>query len=788
MIKYAIIFLIILANTATAEVIALRGGEHDSFTRLVVDLPVGRDWQIGRTATGYVFDTGLATDSFDLSRAFDRIPRDRIVALGPAAGSGQLAIDMTCDCHAQAFLWRPDQLVIDIVDGPAPGDAPFEVALFAMPILSVMQSAPAERVLPLIMTPNVVSEYQSGPTEPSLPATMTDQAETAIVPGIAEGQRISEAEQAIIESFARAASQGLLDVAAATVAPDESGDHGEENETMSDYAVSEAPIPEPESHAVVSAGSPTMQTSGLAAFEMAPSNLTQPGITARTSVDRVAPLIGTTGQTDPEGAACLDGELVNTDDWGDERDYSTQIAERLGALTTEFDAYPDGAVEALARTYLYFGFGREAIQALELDGRDSQERRVLTALAYLIDMEPDLTGIFAAQLGCATPTAVWTALARGTLDDTQESERSAASQGFRGLPPMVRGHLGARLAQIFLDFGDSESAETIMETARGELTADSVQTDLTIAEIALETEGPEAAIEVLTVLAEEDTRATPEGLVELIDLTLSEGRPVATDMIELAATMHFENRGEAVAADLIRVQAEALIANDAFPQAFDLLQGDTTPMTEQTLAQLRAEAVLALTDRATDSAFLNFAFNDLPLTYSATVENAVAARLVGLGFADRAAVLLITPAVGADDRDRRYLRAEIAVILGQFDAVDGLLGGLSDPRAGAILAQALAGQGDFTAAISTQQTLPGAIADPAEAWRAGDWATLENSDDSLLRAASDAVQTGAAGVNAAAPLASGRALLDEATQTRDLAGQLLERFVVDPAPVEPANN
>ena len=129
--RIVLVLLVLFANAAAAEVISVRSGDHPTFTRLVLAIPVGRDWRLGRQGTGYAIDTGDVTDTFELAVAFEKIQRTRVAALTQGAVPGRLQIDLACACHAQAFLWQPDRVVIDIVEGPAPADSPYELALDA---------------------------------------------------------------------------------------------------------------------------------------------------------------------------------------------------------------------------------------------------------------------------------------------------------------------------------------------------------------------------------------------------------------------------------------------------------------------------------------------------------------------------------------------------------------------------------------------------------------------------------------------------------------------------------
>lgn len=825
MIRCAFALLLLIASQTQADVIRVQTGDHPGFTRLVLAIPAGRDWHLGRQGDGYLFETGNPTDSFGLESAFDIIGRERVAGLDLAARPGGLNITLACTCHATAFRWQTAWVVVDIVDGPPPAGSPYEGTIDVDDEMGPTATQTADSSLrdyTIALPTRGLTNFTLDPAAPStqpaamslvLPLVMAGHSEVdlpaIIPPGLrvtpnvvgaeapthpAQDDQISVTEQAIIESFARAASQGLLDISAA---PEHRSDPslGPVAQPALPHGLGTAenadPITATESHGDLTAtpphpveGAPSM----LAGFDLQAADPNQPGIISHTSVDRELPPVDQTDASTAAGNSCLDESLLNVQDWGDERDFSTQIGESLSMLTTEFDVYPDGAVEDLVRNYIYFGFGSEALQALDLDGADSQPRRVMAAMAHITDEEPDPSGLFDSQLGCATQAAIWTVLSRQSLEGTTEAERIAAIAGFRTLPPMLRGHLGVKLAQIFVNFGDPESAKTILEAARGHVTADRATTDVTAAEITLETLGAEAAIPELGEMAAADIRLTPDALVQLINLTLDAGKSLDPSLISLADSMLYEHRGEVIGAALIAAEARALTAEGAYSQAFALLDGDVAPMAYDQLATLRSTAILDLTNRADDPAFLNFAFDALPETGNAKIENAVATRLLALGFAERAGALLTNPALGAEARDRRYIEADIALALGDFEGVERILGGMSDPRAADIKARGLTAQGDFAAASSAQNALPGAATDPAGAWRAGEWSVLEQSEDPLLRAASDAVLSSPEALDPETPLAASRALLDQATATQDLAGQLLDRFAVEPATAEPAAN
>lgn len=123
--------LLLLPLPAAAEQVVLRSGEHPGFSRLVVPLAAPSGWRFGRTATGYRLALDRPGVSFDPSRVYDLIPRQRIAAIAAPATGGVLDLTVSCACHAEVFDYGQNKLVIDIRSGPAPANSPFETPFAA---------------------------------------------------------------------------------------------------------------------------------------------------------------------------------------------------------------------------------------------------------------------------------------------------------------------------------------------------------------------------------------------------------------------------------------------------------------------------------------------------------------------------------------------------------------------------------------------------------------------------------------------------------------------------------
>ncbi|HEX9857991.1 MAG TPA: hypothetical protein VGA75_06510, partial [Paracoccaceae bacterium] len=152
--KALIVALILLLaplapGRAAAQVIAVKSGEHDTFTRLVLETGAPVGWALGRTTDGYELRLDRDGFRFDLSQIYRRVPRHRLAAIWVDPASGTLHLGIGCACHALPFEFRPGIVVIDLRDGPPPAGSSFEQAFEqALARKTPAPSAPADRPQP----------------------------------------------------------------------------------------------------------------------------------------------------------------------------------------------------------------------------------------------------------------------------------------------------------------------------------------------------------------------------------------------------------------------------------------------------------------------------------------------------------------------------------------------------------------------------------------------------------------------------------------------------------------
>lgn len=728
--------LFCLTGAVQAEVVRVRSGEHADFSRLVFEFgePIG--WELNPADDGYAIRLARQDVSFDLSRVFRLIPRDRIQAVTATAGTGLITLQSDCDCHADAFEISPGKLVVDIKDGPGPEPLP-ETASAVLPV-NGHPSAAATEVLtrpPLTLIGGFLDTNPAETTPASSPLSEHQ------LPQAASGASAAELQKMLLQELGRAAAQGLVeaDVAPPPVpapiapAPDRTQPH---------------PPPEPP-------GPP-----GL------------PGIRIETSVDRAGGDAARPPSTE-RGDACLPRRVLDIATWGDDRPAAAQIGEARSALVGEFDAVGADELRHLIRSYLYFGFGAEAKAVAGSFPVALDEGPVLRAIAEIMDdgaaSDPAL---FAGQLGCDSQVALWAALSVPKLSRGEQVDRDAIVSAFSALPLHLRRHLGPGLARRFIDAGDRETATRLhnaITRAAGDHGAGAALTEarLDIASGELDTAAP-----ALRRIVAEDGALSPEALIDLLEAQIAaEEVPLKADLAT-AQALAYERRGGETGRRLMRAFIRGSALSGDFDAAFEAL--DRMPLPAD--PDLRDDTMRRLVDAGSDLAFLSWVFVDADRRdLSGRTALAAADRLTALGFPDQADSVL-PPLHARDAPELRQVRARIALARGDWVAALELLDGLPGVAADALRGTALQGLGRLTEAQQHFQAADDEAALDQVTWQTGDWAEVAERGRAAQKAwARLRLQRpeGPAAPTAEPSLGHARALLKQSTDARRIVAALL---------------
>ncbi|MFW8593765.1 hypothetical protein [Cribrihabitans neustonicus] len=722
----AIAAALAVAGPVQAQTIVARSGEHGSFSRLVMRLPDGADWsltQSGRTAT---LNLDAPAAVFDTSRVFNLIPRTRLQALEQAAPGQPLRMQLGCECDLRSFVQRDGYLVIDIRDGKnGPEREPAEpeprtAGGGILPLISATPAASGYRFnLPnsaiadarqalgralssrspgrAAAAPAPVAPAPAAAPPPAQPASGAQQAQlgavlplspaaAAISPKPAEAAGASVAvptagllmdleeseraaavrasEQRLLQQLGRAANQGLLtitgDAIANAVSPDGLDPMGRANRPL-----------DPLGHIAVTS-----------------------------AIDRETGLMPDPVDASAQAEHCLPASAVAVQNWGSDQPFSQQVGPLRSALVREFDDVNPAGVMALARIYLYFGFGAEARSLMELlpeARRDPQALAILEPLSLLLDGVPLPEGHpFAGQQTCDGNSALWGALADGALRKSANTD--AIQQSFAQLPTHLRVHLGPRLSTMFAQAGEHHMAEAVLRSV-GRTGVEDVP-EINLAEAALaELEGDtERLAEELTSEVAERTGNAPAALIELVELSYKERKALTPDVPDLVASYELENRETPLGGELRQAQIAALALTGQFDDAFQEVEKLSRRDGPAARAQALEPLMTLLAERADDVRFLQYALvfsAQASAAEAAPVAPVVARRLLDLGFAEQAQMLLNKLALEPGNETRRLMMAEAALALGKPHRALVELMGLDGSEANRLRAEALWRNGEY---------------------------------------------------------------------------------------------
>lgn len=719
---------------ANAEPVALRTGEHRDFTRIVAFVPENVDWRIGRNSDGYVLRLPVS-DGYDLDGFFDLIPRSRIKGVSQRSDRGDLLLEVDCVCNIRASLLRPTVLVIDVRDGPPLRRSSFELALPGPSVTANSEAVPPQpyrvarnQLLPLFP----VAETPSLPdlVAPDMPPDPFEVQEPAD-PDTPQ-MDIAALEQSITQSLARGLTSGVLE--GAPTLDQENSD-----------------------------GAPT---DGLAALA---EQVSLPGVASRASTDPLADTTAMPADVTQDGRLCLPDHYFAFATWGDGRSFFDQIAEARATLVNEAGAVEETAVVALAKLYLHFGFGREAIQTLRLDGAQSQKRQVLHTLAAILDGDRIAGVPLNGQVSCPSDVALWAMLANEDPPFDAQVDRVAALRAFKGLPGPVQDAVGARLSERFLQIGDLDAASQVL-AAKSSTASKQVEASLAAASLSAALGETVQARQSIVDVVQSDPRATPAAMIRFFEQGIADGSAFVADDFLLADTLRFEQAGTQAAADLATAQVKAYTAAARYEAAHTLLQSAEQEIGPEVHARLSAANWTQAAAQMPDAPFLALIWSEAANVRDPMAQNAVASRLVDIGFPDRALAVLTGPADSTVAEERKIIRARAEIALGRPDLAEEVLRDVDIEPAQALrdAAASLRRSLDFQAETVAEQ-------DPVLA--APD--VFSQPDDGALEVVTEIVtQREPTELDTDVPLTEGRALLERSARSRETLEALLERFAV----------
>lgn len=727
MARLLLIWIFLTTLTATpmaAAPVAVTSGDHDGFTRLVLDFGQSVDWQVGRTPDGYALQLrtvpGGLPQPYDLTKVFDLIGKDRLAAIWADPKTSQLNIGIACACHAIPFEFRPGILVIDLRDGAPPKGSSFELALDGAPVPAldakpVSRPRPRPQVLapPYDWTNRALADLKR---PPAVPARQFSDLAVAVGDPILQSLR-----DALLLNLSRGAAMGVVDLALPSTNP--KGD--------------------------LAAVDPTMARIALGALP------------------RIAMAAGLPDHRDvaAKGESCPTADQLALSSWGSDAPILVQMSAPAPGLVTEFDLPDPAAIAVAVRFQLFAGFGVESRQLLRAFAVQVPDTALLTSLGYILDQDSDPDPAFRGLAACDSPAALWAVLSDPALTPDDTVNKNAVLRAFSQLPLHLRRHLGPGLAQRFLDLGDDRSAMTIRNAITRAPGDAGSQVGLMEAAIATAQGDPAAAEARLTAVLADAGQQAPAALVALANARVAQNLAVDPELVSALESVLREQTDTDQQALTRRALVVARAASGDFDRAFADLAG--SPDAAEDLWRILAKI-------GSDQAVLLHAIlpagQEIPRV-DPEIMPALATRLLGFGMADQALRW-----VQGNAAQNRLLLAQIHLARRDGQAALTALADLSDPTAIALRASALSLLDDNSAAAQTYTGLGDTDAARRAHARARDWPQIAAlSPDNWGAAVKSLSSTPAAGTAApaAASLARGRQIATAAAQTRtDIAALL----------------
>ena len=773
MLRTATAMLALMGATAHAAPVEVRSGEHEDFTRIIVDLPARTDVRINQDDTRVIVTLGNKSAEFDLRPVFDKIPRDRLQDITSGPEPGSLALELGCACVVTSFWHGLSLLVLDIRPGtPEPLSVPATPAQSgttaltdqknrkSAPGVSTLQPARATFAGTLFAAQFPEAAETSDTAPGNEPAEPPDPANTDTLTDDA----LRQSRDRLLRQIGRAASQGLL--------------------------TPKSTLPEPQLPGrETAAQAARLSAGGQTRPEPLRGIATNINLRAESSVDRDFATWRALNSAMPDGSACLPPRQIDVAAWGSDAGFGAQIGPIRARLSGEFDRTNQQAVEELVRLYLYFGFGAEASRTLRLLPPENGNLPVFKALANIMENGvASQPSALAAQLACDGPAALWSALSYPGLPADQPADTDAILLGFAALPPHLRSQLGPDLSRRLAQAGHREAASGLLRILNRSPATKTARADLASADLALD-KGPSAAADAtLQSIAESGEPSSVKALTRLVENRFAAGEDISFEQAQLVGAYAHERRGAEDFPVYFTTYITALAASGAYDLARDEIARLGNEANAESVRISRSRLVDRLTKGGDDVSFLKQMLaqdEDDIRGLDAQVANAASDRLLSLGFPESAQKLVVTVVEGSLARERRILRARAALALDRPRQAEAELLGLDGKDINRLRAEARSRVGQYGAAY--QLFASGDLPQRAmrEAWLDGNWNVLRGSEDPAIAAVAQLAGADAAEQTTAPDigvLAQNRQLLDQSNATRETVTALLQALTLPDTP------
>jgi len=510
-----LVCLLFFRCVAFAQSTVVQSGAHEGFDRLVFASGEADSWQI-RTNGETVVATGKGVQEFDISRIFDLIDRSRIVEVNAESGS-QISLQLSCDCLVRMFKHRENFVVLDVLDSEPDVRIASAVEKNESPGGETKaRLKQSDQVLPLV--------FGVGPLDPE----NGDQVEQGLDETADFSLDAAQVRDRIARQISGASSQGLLDPIN-TVLP----------KSRPQPLVDE--IAESENDDLTPIFSPEL------------------GVSAHTSLDELSSMLGAANRRSID-SLCAPSFSVEINSWSKTKSFSDGLGELRANDTSSSDSARIERTLSLARFYLYFGFGSEAIAHLDLVEGYDVEKVFLVQLASFFEQPNEwYSHFFARYAKCGNITELWAFLTSEQTEKITNARATALVARFQGLSNPLQRHLGPVFVKRLGISGATDVANALAETTSKIVPEAITELELTQAEILISQNEISEARELISKIGNRNNLTTVRGFLQSVALSLSEGETPLPSDIALLDSYAREYRNTDISGDLLELSALARV-------------------------------------------------------------------------------------------------------------------------------------------------------------------------------------------------------------------------------------
>lgn len=776
----ALILMLFSGHGAWAQTVVVRAGEHADFTRIVFNVPDRMDVALTYSDRGIDLRFDREGLVFSTDSVFDLIPTTRLTAIEArtqASSEGEplpnetnaetdrrdrpvVMLSLACRCDIQTS-WAGDRaFVVDIRD-----ETVLSAALFAVPELE--RQARPDAVLQLNPAASPEIRPANAGNRPVRPANQTNATPTTAAPErqtdtarqpmsetekpgvgsvaflIADAQerlqelraaqasgptqysdRVRDSQGAILQQIGRAATQGLLEPRAELL-PD-----------VGDIEMGES-APSPDVVQTTRANEQMMDKGPAEGMSEPANNIT---INAQTSMDQAMSERLNIAMQDGQTPGCMNPARVDAAAWAKDAPFIDQIGALRSDIIGEFDQPVPGAIKKLARFYVHFGFGAEAAQVMTMLPKEAQPDAALLAMVNILEEGHDgANSVLGGYMDCDPLVAVWSLLSYEKVPGNEPIDPDGIVRGILNFPVHLRAHVGPIVGEKLRVAGYPGAADHIARALlRNEDTKSTAAAFLNSVNYNVGPDDGPSEAELGEVIAD-NGQPSAEALLLLINTRLDADTPMSEDMAQLAGAYTTELRDVPMGQEMARAYILSLAVSGMMDNAFvelDRLTGAGPVPLDGTLSDLmdlvarKADDPTFLTHTIGASSAARFAIDD-------TVGNAVASRLINLGFPDQADAFVAPMALGEAERARKLIRAEIALINEKPRQAELELLGETGDDVMAMIARARSMAGEHNAAQNIFAQINAQEDAERQAFLDGDWDTLQGSADPVIAAVAE---------------------------------------------------